>query len=249
MHRKVIRFLCGALIVAAPALAQTIEVGDLDCLPNEFNSSISASVQPEVGGSDQVRLHFRRLNPTGAYYWVTMNPAGEGRYWTVFPKPEQREQQRLTDEWWQILEKRDWMAGRDREWLDNWLEQQQFEAAEYFVSVVDVAGRELARSKASLVEVRDRNDCRVSLDAFEQGQARNLTVGEKTEAQRGHELYHWLCDGVVSRVDFEGVLREDEICRACVVAAWLPVVPAGAALIAGTTIEKREPRRVSEVQP
>jgi hypothetical protein len=141
------------------------------------------------------------------------------------------------------------MEGHDREWLEEWLEDQDHEAAEYFVSIVDSSGEETARTKTMLVPVLDYDDCRVGLDPYEAGQADNLTIGETTELQKGHEVYHWLCDGIVTRIDFEDIMRSDDICRACVVAAWLPVVPASAALIAATTIEKREPRRVSDPLP
>ena len=238
-----------AIVVAGSAWAQTVSVASLECLPNEWNTVLTASVAPDVRASDQVRLYFRRLNPTGAFYWVELNAVGGGSHWIVFPKPEDRRQQQLTDEWWEILQGRDWMEGKDRDWLEDWLDGQDHEATEYHVAVTDSSGTETARSETMLAPVRDRDDCRMGLDPFQAGQADNLTIGETTEPQYGHEVFHWLCDGVVSRVDSEGILRGDEICRACVVATWLPVVPAGAALIAGTTIEKREPREISRVQP
>jgi hypothetical protein len=249
MSTKILVACALAIALAGGAWAQTVSVGNLECLPNEWNALLTAGVDPDIEVSDQVRLYFRRLNPTGAYYWVELSASGNGDHWIVFPKPEDRRQHELTDEWWELLQNRDWMEGRDREWLEDWLDSQDHEATEYFVAVVDSSGAETARSKTSLVPVRDRDECRVGLDPFQAGQADNLTIGETTELQHGHEVYHWLCDGIVTRVDFEGILRADEICRACVIAAWLPVVPAGAALIAGTTIEKREPRSISQVEP
>ena len=249
MYRKTVLLVTLGAILGGVVWAQSIDVGDLECLPNEWNALLTANVDPDVQASDQVRLYFRRLNPTGAYYWIELNASGAGDHWIVFPKPEDRRQQQLTDEWWEILEDRDWMEGHDREWLEDYLDELDHEAAEYFVAVVDSAGEEISRSETMLVPVRDRDDCRVGLDPYQAGQADNLTIGETTELQHGYEVYHWLCDGIVTRVDFEGIMRGDEICRACVVATWLPVVPSGAALIAGTTIEKREPRRVSDPLP
>lgn len=238
-----------AILFAAASSAQEIEAGPLDCLPNESTRIYEAKVMPEVDGSEQVRLYFRRLNRTGAEYWVGMNSGGDGQYWAAFPKPEEREQQELSDEWWEILKDRDWMEGRDREWLEDYLETQEHEAAEFYVQVVNVEGERVARSKTQLVPVADYEDCRYALDPFELGQSQNLTVGETTALQQGKEVFHWLCDGVVSRVNFEGVLRADETCRACVVAGWLPIASAAGALVAGTTIEKREPPRASDTQP
>jgi hypothetical protein len=241
----------GVLLTTAVGEAQSIAPDSLQCLPNEMNSSFSARVAPEVKGSERVRLYFRRLSPTGAFYWVEMNSTGGGSYWTVFPRPEQRDQQDLTDDWWEILKDRDWMKAedRDRQWLDNWMESRDHEAAEYYVAATDASGQEVARSETLLVEVRAREECSVELNPFEAGQAANLTIGETTPLQAGKEVFHWLCDGIISRVNSEGILRGDGICRACVVAGWLPVTAAAGAVVAGVTIEEREPRRVSETQP
>lgn len=233
----------------ASASAQEITTAPLECLPNESTIGFSAQVAPEIDGSEQVRLYFRRLNRTGAFYWVQMNPKGDGDYWVVFPKPEERNQQELTDEWWEILQDRDWAKDHDREWLEDWLEDQEHEAAEFYVAVADVTGAEVSRSETLLVEILNYEDCRFALDPFEVGQSQNLVVGETTDFQRGKEIFHWLCDGVVSRIDPVGVLRPDETCRSCVVAGWLPIASTAGALVAGTTIEKREPRRASDTQP
>jgi hypothetical protein len=249
MHRTCALIALFLAAAAGPAGAVEVSSADVPCLPNEANQLLAASIQPEISGSDEVRLYFRRLNPNGAFYWTAMNPSGDGNYWTVFPKPEEREQQDLTDEWWDILETRDWMEDHDRDWLEDYFDDQEFELAEYYVAVVDISGAELARTPTALVEVQDPDDCAVRMTPFEVGQARNLTIGETTELQRGHEVYHWLCDGIVSRVNHEGILREDEYCRACVVAAWLPVIPSSAAIIAGSVILPRSPPRASEVQP
>lgn len=250
--RHAIVYLGLASVLGAGAVAfaeERIGAAQLECLPNESTIAFSAQVAPEIEASKQVRLYFRRLNPTGAFYWVRMNAEGGGNYWTVFPKPEERKQQELTDEWWEILQDRDWAEGRDRDWLEDWLESQQFEAAEYYAAVVDVEGAEVARTPTRLVEVREYDDCRFGLSPFELGQSQNLTIGETTDFQRDKQVFHWLCDGIVSRVDPLGVLRPDGTCRSCVVAGWLPIASAAGALVAGTTIEKREPPRASDTQP
>lgn len=241
----------GALVFGSigASFAATVSSGVLECLPNEANTSASAQVTPEISGSQQVRLYFRRLNRGGAYYWVEMNPKGDGNYWSVFPKPENRDQGELTDEWWEILKDRDWMAGHDRDWLGNWLEDQEHEASEYYVSVTDVTGKEIARSSTQLAPIVDRDNCEHGMNVRGIGQARNLVVGETTALQEGKEVFHWLCDGIVTRVNSDGVLRGDETCRACVVAGWAPVAATAGALVIGTTIEKREPRRASNTQP
>ncbi|MEM7583289.1 MAG: hypothetical protein AAF560_07910 [Acidobacteriota bacterium] len=112
---------------------------------------------------------------------------------------------------------RDWLAKMDEPTFQDWLEQLENEPAEYYVSVHDADGRELARSATKVTEVRE--NCRVDLSPQERGVAENLTVGETAHWQRDEEVFHWLCDGIVTRIDPTNVLRGDGICRACVI-AW-----------------------------
>jgi hypothetical protein len=228
-------------LVALPAFAAAPEVKvdtPPDCLPLEYNRTLVASVSPEVAGSS-VRLYFRRLNPVGAFYYDETFASGDGGYWTVFPKPEDRKQHLLTDDWWEVLQGRDWMEGHDREWLEDWLEERDQEAAEYYVAVYDAGGELLGRTPTSLVEVWPADRCHEPLTPVQTGWAENLTVGETTEVQARRCLFHWLCDGIVTRIDFEGILRPDECCRACVVAGILPQT-AGAVVLPGIITQRRE---------
>ena len=219
-------------LAALPAFAAAQEVtldSPPDCLPLEYNRAMTASVSPELAGSS-VRLFFRRLNPVGAFYFDEMFASGGGGYWTVFPKPEDRKQHLLTDDWWEVLQDRDWMEGHDRGWLEDWLEERDQEAAEYYVAVYDTGGQLLGRTPTSLVEVWPPDECSQELTPIETGWAENLTVGETTDVQAQRCLFHWLCDGVVTRIGWEGILRPDECCRACVVAAIWPIATAGGVL-------------------
>jgi len=227
--------LLGALLpVAVAAQTPRIEVDEIVCLPNERNAVIKAAVAPEVGGST-VRLYFRRLNPEGTFYYNQFHSTGDGNYWTVFPKPEDREQTQLDDDWWEVLRERDWVQDRDRDWLEELLEEQEHEFAEYFVAVHESGGERIARSPMRLVQVRDTDDCDTELDEFEHGWSENLTVGETHEEQYGDRVYHWLCDGIVTRIDNRDVIRADEYCRACVV-ALLPGWVAPASALAGASV-------------
>lgn len=234
-----------ALLFEQQAVAAEPEIAvDLaECLPTEGNATLFADVLPEVA-EGSVRLYFRRLHP-GRFgeesakdagpppespYWVEMNPSGDGRYWTTFPKPESREQRGLSDAWWQELKERDWMQDRDwmegacrlteedeerRRCLEEWLAERENEAAEYFVGAYDADGELIASSPMYLVEVRE--DCGVRLTARESGWAANLTVGETVPEQAGKKLFHWLCEGVSSRVDWREVPRPDDFCRRCII--------------------------------
>ncbi|MDH3745860.1 MAG: hypothetical protein OES47_12240 [Acidobacteriota bacterium] len=240
-----------ALGLSAAASAQMLTLDPVACLPREANAVFRATARPEVSGSDSVRLYFRRLHRTGGYYWTELNASGGGAYWGVFPKPENREQKDLDDKWWELLQDRDWMQidNRNRDWLDDWMESQEWEGAEYYAAIVAHNGTEKARTKTHLVEVRDRDQCVVGLDRSQVGHTQNLTVGETSPTQLGREVFHWLCEGIVTRVDSENILRPDEFCRACIVAGWMPVATGAGALVAGTTIDKREPQTVSGTQP
>lgn len=89
------------------------------------------------------------------------------------------------------------------------------EQIEAYVAVVDGAGRTIGRSETVFAPVRE--DCRVEMTPRQIGVSNNLVVGETVAAQQGRKVLGFLCDGVVTRVNFEGIMRPDEICRGCVV--------------------------------
>lgn len=114
---------------------------------------------------------------------------------------------------------RDWMRAMDLATLEDWLRRQTYEPTEYYAAVVAPGGTVLARSPILATPVTD--DCEVELGLQQQGMADNLVIGETAVWQEEEgEVFHWLCDGIVSRVDFAGILRVDRTCRVCVVAWW-----------------------------
>lgn len=257
------------LLLATPALAAdvSVSVDKVACLPIDANAIGWATVENNVPETS-VRLYFRRLHEeVEDFYFVEMNPAGDGRYWGIFPHAEDEQLDRfnLRDEelleqyrdadpaddedypwawWWRAkeastdrdpdgnldadrirerasvgkAEPRDWMTGLDDPTFQEWLEALENEPAEYFAAVYDVTGERIARSETDVTLVQD--DCEVDLTPQQEGESENLTIGETANWQRGENAFHWLCDGVVSRIDPYDVLREDEHCRACVIAWW-----------------------------
>lgn len=125
------------------------------------------------------------------------------------------------------------------------------EAIEYYVAVVDPANRVLAKSAPLMSPVED--DCKVDLTERQRGEAQNLTIGETTFEQVGEEVDGFLCDGVVSRINPNGVLRGDERCRACVIAWWdkpAILIPAAAgAIVGGVLISRHSPPEASPATP
>lgn len=114
----------------------------------------------------------------------------------------------------------DMIAGGDgRYWGIPAKPERRTEEVELFVAVVDPSGRVLSRTDELYSPVED--DCDVELTPVQAGVANNLTVGETVPAQEGNKILGFLCDGVVTRISSDGILRPDEVCRACVIAWWL----------------------------
>jgi hypothetical protein len=81
----------------------------------------------------------------------------------------------------------------------------------------------IAWSKITIGEVRSESDCdlvltpeQLVLTPEQKGEAQNFIFGETASWQQGKPVFHWLCDGVVARIDSEGTKRADRICRTCV---------------------------------
>jgi hypothetical protein len=144
------------------------------------------------------------------------------------------------------LEKRDWMARRSDADFESWLDQQKLEPTEWYVAVVDPQGRELARSEMRLASVN--GDCRTALTDQQQGAADNLVVGHTAAWQNGQKVFHWQCDGVVTRIDPQGVEHADAACRACVV-GWWPHAVAGTVGALGVIAIVDEAPRHPEISP
>lgn len=105
---------------------------------------------------------------------------------------------------------------------------------EYYSALVDPTGKVVARSP--MVSVPVTADCKMQLGPKERGVAENLTVGETSPKQQGKKVLAFLCDGVVTRVNYAGLRRADEVCRACVVAWWQRKGVLIPAALAGTGI-------------
>ncbi len=103
------------------------------------------------------------------------------------------------------------------------------EMIQYYGALIDPVGKVAGRSPMLTTKVT--KDCKPNLTPRERGMAENLTVGETTPQQQGREVLAFLCDGVITRVNYAGIRRGDDVCRACVVAWWPRVVsPAVAGL-------------------
>ena len=111
------------------------------------------------------------------------------------------------------------------------------EQVELYGALVDPDGKIAARSATEIIKVT--RDCKVQLNTKELGVAQNLTVGETSPKQEGKKVMAFLCDGVVTRINYEGIRRADGVCRACVIAWWqrkaviIPAALIGTGIVVG----------------
>ncbi len=108
--------------------------------------------------------------------------------------------------------------GAGRYWAIPPRPEQRNNQVEYYSTILDAAGKELARSAPRIAKVT--GDCKIQLSPREQGVANNLTVGETAPHQQGKTVLGFLCEGIVTRINWQGIRRADEVCRACVIAWW-----------------------------
>ena len=104
---------------------------------------------------------------------------------------------------------------------------------EYYVAVVDAAGKMVSQSEPRSAKV-DGN-CDTKLSPKEQGVAENLIVGETTPNQYRKKVIGFQCPGLKIRIDHQGIRRADEECGPCGL-AWLPPTALATAGIVGVVI-------------
>lgn len=109
---------------------------------------------------------------------------------------------------------------------------------EYYVAVVDAAGKMLAQSEPRIERVE--GSCDTKLSPKEQGVAENLIVGETTPNQYRKKVIGFLCPGLKIRIDHQGIRRADEECGPCGL-AWLPPAGLATAGVLGVIVADREP--------
>lgn len=104
---------------------------------------------------------------------------------------------------------------------------------EYYVAVVDAAGKMVAQSEPRSAKVDA--DCDTKLSPKEQGVAENLIVGETTPNQYRKKVIGFLCPGLKIRIDHQGIRRADEECGPCGL-AWLPPTALATAGVLGVIL-------------
>jgi hypothetical protein len=119
-----------------------------------------------------------------------------------------------TDFYWLNMESE---PGR-RFWAVPPKPERRNDEVEYYVALADAAGKVGARSPGQTAKVTP--DCNVQLSPKERGVAENLTIGETTREQQGAKVVGFLCRGIVTRINSQGIRRSDELCGPCAVVWW-----------------------------
>lgn len=115
---------------------------------------------------------------------------------------------------------------------------------EYYAALVDASGKVGMRSPSQTARVTP--DCSPQLSPKERGVAENLTVGETTPEQQGARVVGFLCRGIVTRVNSQGIRRTDDICGPCALVWWdrkSVLIPAFAGVggIVGVVVTEPDP--------
>ena len=84
--------VCGVCDVGGIARAQSVSVVDPECIPRKGNGVVRAAVIPDPAVGQSPRLYFRWRGQQ-AFYWVPLEVEPGGRYWTILPRPEDRNQE------------------------------------------------------------------------------------------------------------------------------------------------------------
>jgi hypothetical protein len=146
--------------------------------------------------------------------------------------------QNQTDFYWVNMESE---PGR-RFWAIPPKPERRNELIEYYAAMVDSTGKVGTRSPSLTSKVSD--DCKSQLSPKERGVAENLTVGETSPEQQGAKVTGFLCRGITTRINAQGVRRNDEICGPCAVVWWdrkSVLIPAFAGGVIGVIVTDRNP--------
>jgi hypothetical protein len=206
-----------AVLVGTAAHAQTITVEPLKCVPKEDNAVIRAALSPDGPGQTPGQSSGQTAGQAPRLYFRWQNQ---------------------TDFYWVNMESE---PGR-RFWGVPPKPERRNDEVEYYVAMVDGAGKVVNRSPSQTSKVT--TDCKPQLGPKERGVAENMTVGETTAEQQGAKVVGFLCKGVVTRINSQGVRRSDEICSPCAVVWWdrkSVLIPAFAGGVIGVIVSDRSP--------
>ncbi|HET9226540.1 MAG TPA: hypothetical protein VFR31_07715 [Thermoanaerobaculia bacterium] len=193
------RLFAGMLLVCAAAQAQSISLVDVKCIPRRINGVVKAAIIPDPAVGQSPRVYFRWKGQP-AFYWSPMEVEPKGQYWSVLPRPEDRNHE-----------------------------------VEYYVAVVDAAGKMVSQSEPNTARIDP--ECDQKLTPKEQGVAENLIIGETTPNQYRKKVIGFICPGLKIRIDHQGIRRADEECGPCGL-AWLPPAGLAAAGIVGVVVSE-----------
>jgi hypothetical protein len=126
------------------------------------------------------------------------------------------------------------------------------DAVEGYIVVTDGEGHQ---TRTPLRTVPCVSNCTVHLTPEQLNYSQNLVVGETVVGQHGKQVFKFMCDGIISRIDTIGQLSQDAVCRQIIAALAQPhkiLLPLGAILVGGgavAVIRHHEPPPASPTGP
>jgi hypothetical protein len=125
--------------------------------------------------------------------------------------------------------------GAGNYWATLPLPEQATREIDVQVAVRDAEGKEM-RGQAGKVAVS--GGCAETLTTEQQRFAQNLVVGETMAGQKGLGVLGFKCEGIISRIDWQGAMRPDDYCRGILAAAAVASagVTAGDFIIPGSVV-------------
>lgn len=113
-----------------------------------------------------------------------------------------------------------------------------------YFAVVDGAGQ-VTTTQPLVVPVV--SGCQAQLTSEQDGFARNLVVGETSEAQKDELVWGFQCPGIISRLDLRGELRPDDRCREALMLLaskkdiLIPALLVGGAVGGAVYLDRKDP--------
>ena len=147
-------------------------LGPLACLPQKGNGVLNATVSPEIPGAS-TRLYFRRMNvEVEDFYYIEMEPAGGGGYWSTFPVPtESKFPKQKLDNYNYEGQKID---NNGKPWAEWWRAKEGSQAR----NPNDDLDKDLIRERAAL----GKGEKRVWMQSLDDAALQNWLDNLKTEA-------------------------------------------------------------------
>lgn len=193
--------------IVAAGVYPRADVRPLECSPPDGNALVELRLHPLPEGlrpeDVDSRVYFRRGSDDALESLAqsrTPRP-GHGNFFYVPAYP-----------WEDVFDPEIAMpeAGSWSHWAVLPVPQEENLTVEHYVAVYDATGRLLFQSPVAWAPVTD--DCEVELSDEQADFADSLLIGETVADQEGKRVIWWECEGLDTRINVDGELRDDRSC-------------------------------------